>query len=66
MIANSLDAGITLTAAQVSRILKQLDLCPLGRKKNAVSIHLRDELDDSFNNDAHDSDNVTLSALRKR
>lgn len=65
MIAKSLDADGTFTAAQVSRKLKQLGLRFPQQKKGLL--HLRDEdLDDPHAEGDDNSDKETLSSLRKR
>ncbi|CAA7024796.1 unnamed protein product [Microthlaspi erraticum] len=63
LIANELGSENTFTTAQVSRKLKQLGLpLPLGKKYKA-GMMLRDDHDDSSQDD---SDNETLSAFKKR
>lgn len=67
MIANALDAGNKFTAVQVSRKLKQLDLCARPLKKSKTDMHLRDEEpNDSAIDKLHDSDQETLLSFRKR
>ncbi|KAK6925919.1 Timeless, N-terminal [Dillenia turbinata] len=62
MIANALDADGKITAAQVSRKLKQLGL-RVPRKQSEVKMHLKD---DDLNDHFSDTDNETLSSLRNK
>ncbi|KZV33466.1 protein timeless [Dorcoceras hygrometricum] len=68
MIANELDGTGNISAAQVSRKLKQLGLVLHKTKKNDANFHLRDEsskLDMSSKSEG-ESDDETLLSLRKR
>ena len=68
MIANSLDADGTFTAAQVSRKLKQLGLCVPRQKRSNADLHLRDEeeLNEISAEGPEISDSETLSSLKQR
>ena len=67
MIASALAGDDILTAAQVSRKLKQLGLHVPRRKRAEGNMHLRDEdLNDFDTAKAQDSDDETLLSLRKR
>ncbi|KAA8539990.1 hypothetical protein F0562_026682 [Nyssa sinensis] len=67
MIANALDADGTVTAAQVSRKLKQLGLHIPQQKKSEADMHLRDEdINDLFTEGSDNSDDETLLSLLKR
>lgn len=67
MIANAMDADGIITAAQVSRKLKQLGLLVPKRKRSEGHMHSRDEDPVNFSAEsAEDSDNETLLSLVKR
>ncbi|KAK9145270.1 hypothetical protein Sjap_005173 [Stephania japonica] len=69
MIANSLDANFKLTAAQVSRKLKQLGIqIPQKRRLSETKMRLRDEDNEDLSEEEkeNDSDEETLSALKRR
>ncbi|XP_059434637.1 uncharacterized protein LOC132167643 isoform X2 [Corylus avellana] len=67
MIAKELDADSKFTAVQVSHKLKQLGLHVPQHKRFEANMHLRDEnLNDSFTDEAHDSDDETLLSLMNR
>ncbi|KAF5451134.1 hypothetical protein F2P56_031424 [Juglans regia] len=67
MIAKALDSDGKFTALQVSHKLKQLGLCVPRRKMSEANKHLKDEnLNDSFRDASHDSDDETLLSLMNR
>ncbi|KAK6131802.1 hypothetical protein DH2020_034460 [Rehmannia glutinosa] len=67
MIANALDGTGRISAAQVSRKLKQLGLVVPKKKRSHANMHLRDEvLSDNCSKGAGDSDDETLLSLRDR
>lgn len=67
MIANALDGTGRISAAQVSRKLKQLGLVGPKKKRSHANMHLRDEvLSDISSEGAGKSDDETLLFLRIR
>ncbi|EYU25177.1 hypothetical protein MIMGU_mgv1a000309mg [Erythranthe guttata] len=67
MIANALDSTGTVSAAKVSRKLKQLGLVRPTKKRSHASMQLRDEVvSDIHSEGADESDDETLSSLRNR
>lgn len=62
MIAKELDPDGVVTAAQVSRKLKKLGL-RTSRMKSEVN---KEKMDEASTDGDDDSDNLTLSAVRKR
>ncbi|KAL2527378.1 timeless family protein [Abeliophyllum distichum] len=65
MIASALDSTGTISAAKVSRKLKQLGLVVPKRKRSDTNLHLRDEGYISSEG-AGNSDDETLLSLRRR
>ncbi|XP_073310909.1 uncharacterized protein [Primulina huaijiensis] len=67
MIANELDGMGNISAAQVSRKLKQLGLVLHKLKRSDINFHLRDEgSNDMSSKSAGESDDETLLSLRNR
>ncbi|XP_042980832.1 protein timeless homolog [Carya illinoinensis] len=67
MIAKALDSDGKFTAVQVSHKLKQLGLCVPRHKTSEANKHLKDEnINDSFRDASHDSDDETLLSLMNR
>lgn len=67
MIAKALDSGGKFTAVRVSHKLKQLGLCGPRHKMSEASKHPKDvNLNDSFRDGSHDSDDETLLSLMNR
>ncbi|KAL8049542.1 hypothetical protein ABFX02_06G026100 [Erythranthe guttata] len=67
MIANALDSTGTVSAAKVSRKLKQLGLVRTTKKRSHASMQLRDEVVSDIHSEGPDeSDDETLSSLRNR
>lgn len=62
MIAKELDSDVAVTAAQVSRKLKKLGL-RTSRMKSEVKSQ---NMDEAYTDEEDDSDNLTLSLVRKR
>ncbi|CAN4087655.1 unnamed protein product [Withania somnifera] len=65
MIANALDSEGTLSAAKISRKLKQLGLYVPKKRNLATNLQLMDESSDASTEDSDNSDDETLLSMRR-
>lgn len=66
MIANALDSEGTLSAAKISRKLKQLGLYVPKKKRLETNLQLMDEAGDASKEGSDNSDDETLLSMRRR